>query len=71
MQILFSIKMSKYSKETIMFFENESSEDLSKQYRLENELRMDIEKGFRNFRVVYQPLVQLPVQGEDKEKHAF
>ncbi len=64
-------KMSKYSKETIMFFENESSEDLSKQYRLENELRMDIEKGFRNFRVVYQPLVQLPVQGEDKEKHAF
>lgn len=64
-------KMSKYSKEKVMFFMNEKGEDLSKQYRLENELRMDIENNFRNFRVVYQPIVQLPATGPDKEKHAF
>ena len=64
-------KMSKYSKEKIMFFMSEKGEDLSKQYRLENELRMDIEHNFRNFRVVYQPVIQLPASGQDKEKHAF
>lgn len=64
-------KLAKHTTEKIMFFRTEGGEDLSKQYRLENELRMDIENNFRHFRVVYQPVVQLPPDGENKEEHAF
>lgn len=56
-------KLSKYTKETVMFFSTESSEELSKRYLLESELRSDIEHQFRNFRVVYQPIVTLNRDG--------
>lgn len=64
-------QLTKYSKEKVMFFRNAKDDDLSKQYRLENELRMDIENNFQHFRVVYQPIVQLPATGTEKEKQAF
>lgn len=64
-------QLAKYSKEKIMFFRNAKDDELSKQYLLENELRLDIENDFRHFRVVYQPIIQLPADGPDKEKHAF
>ncbi len=56
-------KLSKYSKDSVMFFSIESSRELSKQYQLENELRSDIEHQFRNFRVVFQPIVTLNQDG--------
>ncbi len=52
-------RVSKYAKDTEMFFSTESSEEISKRYLLENELRSDIEHQFRNFRVVYQPIIAL------------
>lgn len=64
-------QLTKYSKEKVLFFRNAKDDELSKQYRLENELRTDIENDFRHFRVVYQPIVQLPDKGADKEKQAF
>lgn len=64
-------QLTKYSKEKVMFFRNAKDDELSKQYRLENELRMDIENDFQHFRVVYQPIVQLPATGAEKEKRAF
>lgn len=56
-------KMSKYSNEKVMFFINENGIDLSKRYVLESKLRRDIENGFENFRVVYQPIVKLKDDG--------
>lgn len=56
-------KMSKYSSEKVMFYINDNGKDLSKRYNLENELRADIDAHFRNFRVVYQPIIHLGENG--------
>lgn len=56
-------KMSKYSNEKVMFYISENGKDLSKRYNLENELRADIDAGFRHFRMVYQPIVRIEHDG--------
>lgn len=42
----------------VSFFAKQNSIDFSRQYQLENEMRLDIEHDFRHFRVVYQPIVK-------------
>lgn len=41
-----------------LFFRSEVASALSRRYALENELRQDIDAGMRNFRLVYQPVVE-------------
>ncbi|MBQ9119605.1 MAG: EAL domain-containing protein [Lachnospiraceae bacterium] len=52
-------RLARDEKEEIRFFTGQTGEDISKQYRLENELRKDIRNDFQHFRVVYQPIVHL------------
>ena len=52
-------RMSREDKDEIRFFASQAGDDISKQYFLENELRKDIQNGFRHFRVVYQPIVHV------------
>lgn len=42
-----------------LFFHSEVATTLSRRYELENELRQDIGAGMRNFRLVYQPVIEL------------
>lgn len=56
-------EMSKYSHDTVAFYADESRTDLSRRYRLEHELRTDINSGFRHFRVVYQPITHIGPEG--------
>lgn len=51
-------RMSREEKEEVSFFAAEKGSALSWQFLLENELRKDIEHGYRHFRVVYQPIVK-------------
>ena len=57
-------RMSREENEEVSFFAGETEDSVSWQFRLENELRKDIEYGYRHFRVVYQPIVRLNAQGE-------
>ena len=43
----------------VRFFAEQEGEKLSRQYLIENTLRMDIQNGFEHFRVVYQPIVHM------------
>lgn len=56
-------RMSREEKEEVLFYEGQTGEDVSQQFRLETEMRKDIEHGFRHFRVVYQPLIRLNEEG--------
>lgn len=51
-------RMSREEKEEVSFFAAEKGSVLSWQFLLENELRKDVEHGYRHFRVVYQPIVK-------------
>lgn len=51
-------RISREDKRDVSFFAKQNSIDFSKQYQLENEMRLDIEHDFRHFRVVYQPIVK-------------
>lgn len=56
-------EMSKFSHDTVAFYADESGADLSRRYNLEHTLRMDIDAGFRHFRVVYQPITLINQDG--------
>ncbi len=46
------------SKETL-FFRSEVATALNRRYALENEMRKDIDAGMRNFRLVFQPVIEV------------
>lgn len=56
-------RMNREEREEVCFFAGETSNSISWQFLLENELRKDIEQGFRHFRVVYQPIVEIGSAG--------
>ena len=58
-------RMSREENEEVCFFAGDMGDAVSLQFRLENELRKDIEHDYRHFRVVYQPIVQVDEQGEE------
>lgn len=50
-------RMNQEQKEEILFYSGQTGEDVSQQFRLENEMRRNIDDGFKHFRMVYQPLI--------------
>ena len=44
-------------QETTAFYLDGATQDISRQYKLENEIRQSIGNDFENFRLVYQPIV--------------
>ena len=60
---------AKSDSQQTVFFRSETSDILSKRYLLENELRNDIAAGMRNFRLVYQPVVEMEGEGGEPFWH--
>ena len=60
-QCLYRMTRAGYSD--ISFFEGQVGDNVSKQFLIENELRKDIERDYRHFRVVYQPIVHMDENG--------
>lgn len=58
-------RMTRDGKEDISFFTEKVGDNVSQQFLLENEIRKDIEQGFRHFRVVYQPIVRIRPDGSE------
>lgn len=58
-------RMTRAEREEISFFAGQVGDSVSKQFIIENEIRKDIEHGFRHFRVVYQPIVRLNPDGSE------
>ena len=58
-------RMTRAEREEISFFAGQVGDSVSKQFIIENEIRKDIERGFRHFRVVYQPIVRLNPDGSE------
>lgn len=56
-------RMARAEKDEISFFAGKVGDAVSQQFWIENEIRKDIENGFRNFRVVYQPIVHSAAEG--------
>ena len=56
-------RMTRAEREEICFYTDQIGDSASQQFLIENEMRGDIEKNFRHFRVVYQPLVKLTEDG--------
>ena len=56
-------RMTRAEREEISFFTDQIGDSASQQFLIENEMRKDIEKNFRHFRVVYQPIVRLTPSG--------
>lgn len=56
-------RMNRQATEEVAFFAAEVKDSLSLQFLLENELRKDIEEGYRHFRMVYQPIVETGPNG--------
>ena len=48
--------------ESIAFYLDSSTQDVSRQYQLETEIRQSIGNDFENFRLVYQPIVDSKTQ---------
>ncbi len=58
-------RMTRAEREEISFYTDQIGDSASQQFLIENEMRKDIEKNFRHFRVVYQPLVKLTHSGAE------
>ena len=56
-------RMTRAGYNDISFFEGQVGDNVSKQFLIENELRKDIERDYRHFRVVYQPIVHMDGNG--------
>lgn len=56
-------RMTRAEREEISFYTDQVGDSASQQFLIENEMRKDIEKNFRHFRVVYQPIVRLEKNG--------
>ncbi len=52
-------RISREDKKEVCFYTKEHSDGIALQFLLENEMRKDIEYQYRNFRVVYQPIVRV------------
>ena len=57
-------RMTRAEREEISFYTDQIGDSASQQFLIENEMRKDIEKNFRHFRVVYQPIVRLNADGD-------